>query len=81
MVETKGEEVYIFHKYIMKIIDKYDNELMHPEKFNQHLYTLGRWEGVFRKLSKAKREMLWELLKVNNNLKLQFYRSVNRWIN
>lgn len=53
-----AEKQYVFHKYIVKVIDRYDDGLISDEELEQHLRTLNRWEGVFKKLPIAKRKKL-----------------------
>lgn len=62
MIKIKGEEVYLFHQYINKIVRKYDEGLMDLDKFHQYLVTLGLWEVVFKRLSKSRQMELLPLL-------------------
>jgi len=51
-------DIYVFNKYITKIINRYENELIEAEKVQQYLETLERWENKFKKLSMIKQNNL-----------------------
>jgi len=51
-------DIYVFNKYITKIINRYEEELIEAEKIQQYLETLERWENKFKKLSLIKQNNL-----------------------
>jgi len=51
-------DIYVFNKYINKIINRYEEELIEAEKIQQYLETLERWENKFKKLSLIKQNNL-----------------------
>ena len=46
--------VYIYQKYIMKIVAKYECGIIEKEKASQLLDTLQKWEDGYNRLSLAK---------------------------
>lgn len=49
---------FAYHNYIMKVINRYDSNLISDQKFNQHLATLDKWESRYNRMSLAKKEEL-----------------------
>lgn len=56
MRDLEASDVYVYHRYINKIIERYEEGYIHPEKIQRLLETIGRWEERFRKMSVAKQK-------------------------
>ena len=48
--------LYIYQKYIMKIVDRYECGIIEKEKASQLLDTLQKWEDGYNNMSGAKKE-------------------------
>jgi hypothetical protein len=61
MDDEEGNELkanFIFSTYMIKIIDKYDKELISEEEYQKFLEILQRWEFQFKMLPLVKKKKL-----------------------